>query len=459
MARIMITATGSGCGKTTITCGILWALKQRGLNPKALKCGPDYIDPMFHKTVMGISSGNLDSFFMDESFLKYRLQQQEEESDICLLEGAMGFFDGIADTTSASAYEVALMTGTPSVLIINCRGMGIHSVLATLCGYLSYRTGTIRGVIFNQLSANLYNELKVELDRMIQEQKLPRILSLGCFPKIDDIEWKSRHLGLITPQETAEIQTQLQLIGEQTEKYLDIEQLLQIAGEVECITEKEPVIAKAVDTPVRIAVANDSAFCFYYEENLQLLKKMGAEPVYFSPLSDTGIPKDCSGVYLGGGYPELYGKELSKNRLCRESLQQAILEGLPVIAECGGFLYLHETLQDETGKKWPMVGVVKGNTFPTNKLGRFGYITLEKKGLDRNSSIKGHEFHYWDSTACGSDFIARKAGRNKNWECGYTDKGSYMGFPHLFFYSNPEYVSDFLKAAAEYREKRESYEQ
>jgi cobyrinic acid a,c-diamide synthase len=201
-------------------------------------------------------------------------------------------------------------------------------------------------------------------------------------------------------------------------------------------------------------VARDKAFCFLYAENLQLLQQLGAELVYFSPLTDKHLPEGCQGLYLCGGYPELHGMQLSANESLRMELRAAIANGLPTIAECGGFLYLHETLQDGEGACWPMVGALPGKAWSTDKLQRFGYITLEAQGIHLAGKdpcqIRGHEFHYWESDCCGDGFIARKAGRKRSWPCANSSRTLYAGFPHLFFYSNPDFIKGFLRKAAAY---------
>ena len=205
---------------------------------------------------------------------------------------------------------------------------------------------------------------------------------------------------------------------------------------------------------MKIAVAADDAFCFTYLDNLSLLEKMGAKLVFFSLLKDTELPKGISGMILSGGYPELHGKELAANRSMRQSIKKAIKQGMPCIAECGGFLYLHRELEDQDGIFYPMAGVLDAKAYRTNKLGRFGYINLTANEAqllgDKGMTIRGHEFHYWESEQCGESFHAKKPVGKRQWDCVNGNETLYAGFPHLFFWSAPEAAYTFLKKCEEY---------
>lgn len=447
MARIMIAATGSGCGKTTVTCAILQALQNRGYGLTALKCGPDYIDPMFHRTVTGTAAGNLDSFFMPPEFLQSRLAEQEEYYDLCVLEGAMGFYDGIGSSTEASAWHIACLTATPVILVLSCRGMGCNSIGAMLRGFLWRNDHHIAGVIFNQLSAGLYAEVCAAI------ADLP-VKPLGYFPNKEAFALGSRHLGLVTAAEIQHLQEKMHELAQQAEQSLDLDSLVQLANTAQPLPRRPFVLEKATAQPVTIAVARDKAFCFLYEENLQVLLQLGARLAFFSPLEDKHLPDTCCGLYLCGGYPELYGAALAANKDMLTAIKHAIDTGMPVIAECGGFLYLHQILEDAEGKRWPLVGVLPGKAWPTEKLQRFGYITLEAQGENLSAQndlqIRGHEFHYWESDCCGDGFLAHKAGRQRSWRCVNSHENLYAGFPHLYFYSNPDFARGFIRKAAAY---------
>ena len=348
--RILIGAPGSGSGKTLITCGLLTALKQRGLSCRSYKCGPDYIDPMFHRWVLGVPSGNLDSYFSEPDAIRSRLREETAEADMTVVEGVMGYYDGLGgDSVQASAYHIASITETPAVLVVNGRGAGL-SLAALVKGFREFRPDSrIAGVIVNRTSPKMAERLRKPIEET-------GAAFLGCLPEIPDIELKSRHLGLVMPEETERLREIFARTAEEMEAHLDLDRLLSLAGTCPDLagtcpdlagicpdlsgtspSPAAPSLSPAAPSaglaeaglgfpegdgtdPVTVAVARDEAFCFYYEENLRLLEKMGARLVEFSPLRDP-CPPEADGLLLGGGYPELYGRELEGNRPMRESIR------------------------------------------------------------------------------------------------------------------------------------------
>ena len=439
MGRILIAGTHSGCGKTTVTCALLAAIKKRGLPLSAFKCGPDYIDPMFHRKVLGIPSHNLDSFFSTPDQLREMLSADSEKT--ALLEGTMGYYDGAGPDGRYSTYEVACATNTPVVLVIDVKGM-YASAGAILEGFLNYKPANqIQGVIFNNTSAALYHGL-----RSIAEKA--GVKPLGFLPKEPDASLESRRLGLVSANEITEIEQKLKLLGRLAEQYIDIGALLALSAVPPIL----PLFKKSVlhtSKPVRIAIARDNAFCFLYEENLNLLSSIGCEPVFFSPLADRALPEEIGGLYLCGGYPELHLLALSKNTSLLTSIRRAVQSGLPTVAECGGFLYLHRTLDG-----YPMAGAIDVDAFRTDRLVRFGYITLQAKHDNllcaAGETIRAHEFHYYDSSDCGGGFTAQKPLTGQSWPCIHTTQTLYAGFPHLYFNSNPAFAENFVKRAMKY---------
>ena len=276
---------------------------------------------------------------------------------------------------------------------------------------------------------------------------------LGYVPKLTDLNLESRHLGLVLPGEIEALKEKLKHLASALEETLDLDALLRLAETTEPINYEEPKLP-VLEHSVKIAVAADDAFCFTYLDNLSLLEKMGAKLVFFSPLKDTELPKGISGMILSGGYPELHGKELAANRSMRQSVRKAIKQGMPCIAECGGFLYLHRELEDQDGIFYPMAGVLDAKAYRTNKLGRFGYINLTANEAqllgDKGMTIRGHEFHYWESEQCGESFHAKKPVGKRQWDCVNGNETLYAGFPHLFFWSAPETAYTFLKKCEEY---------
>ncbi len=433
MRRILIGGTHSGCGKTTVTLAVLSALKRRGLNVAAFKCGPDYIDPMFHRKAIGVASHNLDSFFCDDDTLLSLLGEYGSVADIAVIEGVMGFYDG----GRGSADSVSEITETPAVIIIDCKGMS-DSIGAVMSGFLHYQKNNIIGFFFNRLPEKMIPFVQ-ELCRRLGTRYC------GCLPK-SDITIDSRHLGLVTADEIADIHTKLGRLGELAEKYICIDELIE-SGERPLPEHKHTDIPCFSDAPI-IAVARDRAFCFIYQENIDLLEKMGCRIEYFSPLTDKAVP-ESDGLILCGGYPELYAEELSTNKSMLADIKRRISAGLPTIAECGGFMYLHDELADGNGASYPMAGVIDGRAFPTERLQRFGYLTLKTASdallCNAGSSIRAHEFHYWESTNCGEDLTAEKAD-GRTWKCCHANETLYAGFPHIYFYSD-------VKAAARFVEK------
>lgn len=448
--RILIAGTRSGCGKTTVTCGILQALVNRGLRPMACKSGPDYIDPMFHSRVIGAESCNLDLFFTGGNTARCLLDRHGAGCDLTVMEGAMGFYDGIAMTSEASAWALARETETPVVLAVDGRGSGV-SLCATIQGFQTFQPDSgIQGVILNRVSPMLYPRLKKAVEERCG------VTVYGYLPSLPQCAIESRHLGLLTAGEIADLKERLSALAAQAEKSIDLDGLLTLASSAPRLEFRKPELPEPVPGRPRIAVAKDEAFCFYYRDNLELLEELGAELVYFSPLHSETLPA-CDSLYLGGGYPELYAAQLSGQGELRRQIREAIQAGLPTIAECGGFLYLQQELEDDSGVLHPMCGVFQGKGYPTPRLQRFGYITMtarEDNLLCRaGETLRAHEFHYWDCQAPGTDFHAQKPLSDRSWDCAVATQSLYAGFPHLYFYANPRAAGRFLTCAARYKKE------
>lgn len=450
LPRILLSAAGSGSGKTLLTCGILKVLKDRGLKAASFKCGPDYIDPMFHSRILETKSRNLDTFFVKPDTARYLLGENARGCDIAVIEGVMGYYDGLAGTSvQGSAYEVSCETKSPAVLIVNCKGMSV-SIVPQILGFIKYREDSrIRGVILNRISAMLYPRVK----QMIEEQ-LP-VKVLGYVPELSDCVLESRHLGLVLPDEVRDLKGKVSRLAARLEKSLDIDALLALAGEAEELSWEEPKLPAplAGKESVRIAVARDEAFCFLYEDNLRLLEKLGAKLVEFSPLHDGKLP-EADGILLPGGYPELYAQKLSENAAMCEEIRRAVTGGMPCLAECGGFMYLHREMEDMQGQAWRMTGVIDAKAYRTEKLGRFGYIHLKGEAFGHSfDHIPAHEFHYFDSENCGEAFEAQKPLSSRGWRCMHTEYRMLAGFPHLYYYGAPELAAEFLRACAKSRKR------
>ena len=451
--RILIGAPASGGGKTTFTCGLLQALVNRGMKVQACKCGPDYIDPMFHREVIGAASRNLDLFFMDGAQTRQLVAKGARDSDATVIEGVMGYYDGVAVSSEASAWDVARATETPAVLVIDGRGRA-RSIAAEVMGFARFREDSrVAGVVINRVSGMLYPRLK----QIIEQECGVKVY--GYVPVLQDCSLESRHLGLVTASEVADLKVKLDKIASTFEQTVDIDGLLELArSAVPLQYEPEELPAKPAGVTPRIAVAHDDAFCFYYADTLALLEDLGAQLVPFSPLADKHLPDRVSGLYLGGGYPELHCEELSGNVELLAEIRDAIASGMPTVAECGGFMFLHEQLEDDQGRFWPMAGVVGGRSFRTPKLGRFGYIdiTANEDGLlaEKGESLPAHEFHYWDSDSPGEAFHAQKPQSSRNWECAHVSPTLYAGYPHLCLHARPRAAARFVCECARYARER-----
>ena len=432
--RVMFAAMRSGSGKTTVTCGVLAALKKQNIKVQAYKCGPDYIDPMFHRTVLGIDTGNLDTFFAGADAIGHILVRDLRDAEMCVMEGVMGYYDGVGGTTTmASSYELSKVTKTPVVLIVDAKGASV-TLAATIRGIMEYKKDSrIAGVILNRVSPMFYSRLKQVIET---ECGIP---VLGYLPEDASFAVPSRHLGLLQPDEMQKQRDWVETVAEAVMKTIDINGIFEIAAQAEMLQIQKPADVRQdckFPSGYRIGVARDAAFSFYYRENLRMIEDMGAELVYFSPLADAHVPK-VDALIFGGGYPELYAKQLYENRSMRASVWRALESGMPCHAECGGFLYLGKSLADAEGNVYEMVGFLDGAGFRTERLQRFGYVELAPQQEDAfavKTILRGHEFHYWDSTDCGDACLAWKPlSKQKTYPCMVKKKGTFAGFPHLYY--------------------------
>ena len=447
--RILLAAAGSGSGKTTISCALLSALRDSGKMPAAFKTGPDYIDPMFHRKALGLPSCNLDLFLCSEENVRRLFAENSRENGISVMEGVMGLYDGrsFADDR-CSANHLSLVLDTPVILILDVKGMGL-SAGAVLHGFVHFRENRIRGVIFNRCSEKMY-------PYYCQLAEKEGMIPCGYMPILPDASLESRHLGLITADEVNGLREKLDLLSKTATKTLDINAICRLAEETAEQDWPEPFPAVSDPNGPVIAIARDKAFCFYYEENLRLLEKLGAKLIAFSPLSDQRLPQNIDGLWLGGGYPEEYAKALSENKEMLRSVRKAVLSGLPTVAECGGFLYLLKQIAGRDGQFFPMAGVFDAEAQMTKKLQHFGYavLTAQKDNLfcKKGGQIPIHEFHYSASTDDGSDFLSAKG--NRTHLTGHAADSLYAGYPHLHLYGNPDFACSLVQHCREWKEKR-----
>ena len=444
MLQLVATAPQSGSGKTTAVCALLGAMAARGLTPCAFKAGPDYIDPMFHRAVLGVESHNLDLFFSTPETVRSLYARHAAGHGAAVVEGAMGYYDGLGGVSdTASAWHLADTQDLPALLVVRPKGASL-TLAATLRGLLAFRTPHhIAGILLNDCTENLYKMLRPMLER---ETGLPVV---GYLPFLPGAAIESRHLGLKTAAEIADLQARLKLLADAAQSSIDWPLLQRL------FDRPAPAAAPPVAVPprVRLAVARDAAFCFTYAETLEALQENGAELCFFSPLQDTALPPDIGGLYLPGGYPELYAAELAANAPMRAAIKAAVENGLPTAAECGGFLYLGQTLEDADGTPHPMAGVLPGQGVKTGRLVRFGYATLTAQAdsmlFAAGEQFPAHEFHHWDSTQNGTALTAAKA-NGRQWACGFANAHLYAGFPHLYWAGTP-LAQRFVAAAERYK--------
>ena len=460
MNRIFIAAPKSGSGKTSITIALLETLKRRGVKCVSFKCGPDYIDPLFHQKVLGIPSYNLDTFFTSADVTKDLYLDHCRGFDAAVTEGVMGIFDGAGGMgEEGSSYDLASVTGDNIILVIEAKG-ACRSLIPLISGFISYdHKKLIKGVILNRCSKGVYEKLE------------PEILKLGIRPfgflrNNKDLILPSRHLGLTLPSEIECIREVIDSLCLEFNENVKVDELLELTKDdsiVEKISSsgylnnKNPQEDSAIESPCTIAVARDDAFCFLYEDNLNLLKRFGAKIIFFSPISDEKIPGDADALYFPGGYPELFLEKLSINTSMKSSIKKAYDDGIPVFAECGGFMYLHDAITDAEGRRFETVGIVDSECEYTGRSVRFGYMSLCEKRpffLGEGEIIKGHEFHYWDTKSVNDSCIASKPFTDNKYDCVIVNDHSWMGFPHLYFPSNPHFAKKFVEMAKSFRSEK-----
>ena len=465
MIECLITAGASGSGKTSVVVGLLSLLQKKGYNVGSFKCGPDYIDPMFHRAVMGVESHNLDLFLASADRVKEFYQRYSAGKTAVICEGAMGYFDGLGGITDeASAWKVADTLDLPVIAVIDAKGASL-SIAAQILGLKSLRQPHhIVGVILNKCSKMLHQRLKPVLEAETG------VKIIGCLPYVEGAEFSSRYLGLYTAGEISDINQRIDKIAAALDDSLDFEAFEELcdrgpeASILACRKTRanygKPEASADCKThsKAKIAVARDDAFCFLYEETLDTLKEQGAEIVFFSPLHDEGLPKGVSGLYLPGGYPELFAGELSFNEDMLKDVKSAIESGLPTVAECGGFLYLCESLEDGNGDIYEQVGIFKGAATNKEKLVRFGYSLLSQEEdsllFRKGEEVPMHEFHYWDAADPGSDLLATKPLGGRSYRCAYSTDTLYAGFPHLYLAGKPKLAARFVEKAAAFGKRR-----
>lgn len=485
--KIVIAGSRSGVGKTTISLGLMAALKKRGYKVQPFKVGPDYIDPGFHTLICGMNSYNLDSYFLGAAGVNKVFSEKSKQADISMIEGVMGLFDGKGKNSTSSTAEIAKIIKAPVILIIDARKVA-QSAAAVVYGYKNYdQKLNLKGVIINNISSPHHFEL---LKKAIKD-KMSDLIVLGYLPKNQDLELPERHLGLVPVSESSELKAYSQKLVELMEKYIDIEQVIEISQvESENLlknnlaikstiknikknnklknkkNQREEKIEKNIfsdqfkekvkSANIKIGLASDQAFNFYYQRNLDLLKAAGAKIVEFSPLTDSRLP-EVDAVYLGGGFPESFLQELAANREFKSDFKEKVKQGLPAYAECGGLMYFCRQVKDFEGKEFQMLDLLPAEIEMTSKLQEMGYREVEASAdnllFKKGEKARGHVFHY--SRISKIDQKVKRSYKYRKKEEGYSSLDNILAsYIHLHFASNLQIVKNYLEKALIYKKSR-----
>lgn len=463
LPRIIIAGTNSGVGKTTLTLGIIAALRKRGVNVQAFKTGPDYIDPTYHSEASGKTCVNLDSWLIPEGALVELFRRRAENAGLSVIEGVMGLYDGLKDTELGSTAHLAKMLSSPVILVLDARSLS-RSAGAIALGYKEFDKGVdIAGVILNNIaSANHYNYIRAAIERRTG------IPVLGYLPKDSGLRLSQRHLGLVPLEEKKLGSGFYKKLSKLVEAHINLTKIIEIGRCAKPLREgKKSIFAPLVQARssglpknrVTIAVAKDEAFNFYYQDNLDILSHLGADIIPFSPLKDRELPKGIDALYIGGGFPEFFASELSKNKKLRKAIYEKAEEGLPIYAECGGLMYLAETLVDFKNKKFPMVGIFKCKINMGSKLSRLGYVNVRiaKDNIlsKRGDKLRAHVFH-WSHIGPkpkNLTFAYELIKDKDNITCdGLVKKNVLASYAHLHFASSVKTAGNFIDSCRIYKE-------
>ena len=453
MHAFVIAGTHSGVGKTTLTLGLLAALRKRGLSVQSFKVGPDFIDPGHHTAVTGAASRNLDGWMLAREYNIDTFTRNMQSHDVGVVEGMMGLFDGYDGKSEAgSTAEMAKWLGLPVILIVDASAMA-RSVVAVIHGFHSFDPElNVAGVIFNKIGGP--GHLQYLEDAL---GNMPNVVVLGGVPADESLMLPERHLGLVTKQELQLSAEWIDTLAGFIEDHVDIPELLKLSSRPLPPLLHPQAPTSLADSPVRFGIARDEAFCFYYPENLELLEQAGAELVFFSPLRDAHLPPDVHGLYVGGGYPEIHAEQLSANTTMRQEIKNFIESGNVVYAECGGFMYLTQGIRGVEGQYFPLVGVYPTVVRMLPRLSALGYTEVAVEvggGLLPAMHVRGHEFHYSELEqdlplgAITALYQVRKSTTDTPRPEGYVYKRCLASYVHLHFGSNPMFARNLVSLAA-----------
>ncbi|ADO48019.1 cobyrinate a,c-diamide synthase [[Enterobacter] lignolyticus] len=449
----VLAGTGSGCGKTTVTLGLLSALKQRGLRVQPCKVGPDYLDTGWHTKVSGTASRNLDSFMLPEPVLNALFCEHMQRADVAVIEGVMGLYDGYGtDPNYCSTAAMAKQLGCPVILLVDGKAVST-SIAATVMGFQHFDPAlNIAGVIVNRVNSESHFQLlKTAVEHYCS------VPVLGYVPRVDGVSLPERHLGLVTARESVADKRPWLEFAATLERTLDIDQLLALSllpALVQGAWPERP--GEEAGRGLTLALADDDAFNFYYPDNITLLERTGVEIIRFSPLRDSRLP-DCQMVWLGGGYPELHAAMLAENTSMLASLREAHRRGAAIYAECGGLMYLGSTLEDANGVTHRMANIIPGHSKMGKRLTRFGYCEAQAQQptllADTGELLRGHEFHYSDFSPETPAVLACRKVRDgltlQAWSGGWQVGNAFASYLHVHFAQRPQMLNRWLAAARE----------
>lgn len=438
MKGIVLSSNRSGGGKTTTTLGLIKALMKLNYDVQGYKVGPDYIDPAFHSYITKKPCRNLDLFLMGEEGVKAAFSRGN--GDLAVVEGVMGLLDGKGIDSKYSTAHVAKTLNLPIILILSPKAQSA-TLAAEIQGILNYcddyvKKPNVVGIILNNINKGYYPLLKMVIENHC------KIKVLGYIPTDEELSLKSRHLGLVQCSEIDDIENKIEKCSNHILENVDMNGLIQCFNE----SAKYEDNFHMKNRNLKIAVAKDEAFSFYYRENIELLEEIG-QVIYFSPLKDKELPKNIDFLYLGGGYPEVFAEELSKNKSMLKSIKSALDKGLNCYAECGGLMYLTEGIEDLEGNFNETVGFFKGKAIMTKRLQNFGYCTVSIKDKEV-IKINGHEFHKskveLDEKTIYEVSKDSYDGKIKNWNCGYVKNNTLGAYAHLHFFGNLQFLEFIL---------------
>jgi len=454
LPRIMIAGTNSGVGKTTVTLGIMSALVQKGIKVQGFKAGPDYIDPSHHTFVTGNASKNLDTWMMGENACRELFERSALNADVSVIEGVMGLYDGSIDSSGhGSSAHLAKILNIPVILVVNARGVA-QSAGAVVMGFMEFdKEINLAGIILNNVaSQNHYDIIKKAIEESCS------VAVLGYLKKQSDITIPERHLGLI-PSEEKKINSALyDKLGQMVLETIDIDKLQEIAGSAAVFPDynRSIFINRASSLDVTLAVARDSAFCFYYQDDIDLFEELGAKIIEFSPLADKSLPDGIDGIFMGGGFPELFADRLMKNESMRKSILEAHKQGIIIYGECGGMMYLLEKLIDCEGRSFKMSGVLIGTSRMENRRQGLGYViadaTCDNIICESADTFRAHEFHWSKLQDVPDDTVfaynTRKSNGKKTGIDGICKSNVLASYTHIHFSSNPDLAKSILSTMA-----------